>query len=307
VKHFATFLPVFVFFLLSTSEACASSPYPEIRVLSQDDALFVQQQASLEDFRKLSEVRGELQLPSLDIFVYAKRQADDLFSLNARIGIRYDTLATLNGAASKDAFNRKSRILIPSQDGVFVNNPPRDDLEAMMLSTRLADGKLPRPLVIARDGGKVAAYFFPGETFTPMERSYFLGILFRLPIDKARITSLYGWRPDPFTGKSEFHTGLDFGASEGTEVRAARDGVVEETGMNDVLGKYVILSHPGSYQTVYGHLSSIRVIINEKVGSGALIGAVGHTGRATGSHLHFEVRTKSGTADPFRLLAVKKY
>lgn len=307
MKHSAIVLPVVLFLLTSTSEARASSPYPEIHVLSQDDALFVQQQAALGDFRKLSEVRGEPQLPSLDIFVYEKRQADDLFSLSARIGARYDTLATLNGAASKDAFNRKQRILIPSQEGVFVNNPPRGDLEAMMLSTRLADGKLPRPLVLAMDGRKDAVYFFPGETFTPMERSYFLGILFRLPIDKARITSMYGWRPDPFTGKSEFHAGLDFGAAEGTEVRAARDGVVDEIGTSDILGNYVVIRHPGSCQTVYGHLSSIHAIIKERVGSGALIGAVGHTGRATGSHLHFEVRTQSGTTDPYKLLAVKKY
>lgn len=307
MNRLAIVVPAVFFLLISTSQARAYSPYPEIRVLSQDDALFVQQQAALGDFRELSEVRGGPQLPSLDIFVYKKRQADDLFSLNARIGVRYDTLATLNGATSKDAFNRKQRILIPSQDGLFVNNPPRDDLEAMMLSTRLADGKLPRPLVIARDGSKVAAYFFPGETFTPMERSYFLGILFRLPIDTARITSMYGWRPDPFTGKSEFHTGLDFGAVEGTEVRAARDGLVEEIGKNDALGNYVVLTHPSSCQTVYGHLSSIHVIISQRVGSGALIGAVGHTGRATGSHLHFEVRTRSGTTDPYRLLAVKKY
>jgi murein DD-endopeptidase MepM/ murein hydrolase activator NlpD len=307
MKRIPTLAPIVFLLLMSAGQARASSPYPEIRVLSQDDALFVQQQAALGEFRKLSEVRGQPELPSLDIFSYVKRQADDLFSLNARIGVRYDTLATLNGATSKDAFNAKQRILIPSQDGVFINNPPRNDLEAMMLSTRLADGKLPLPLVVARDGRKAAVYYFPGETFTPMERSYFLGILFRLPIDTGRITSMYGWRPDPFTGKSEFHTGLDFGAAEGTEVRAARDGVVEEIGANDALGNYVIITHPGGWQTVYGHLSSIRVIIREKVGSGALIGGVGHSGRATGSHLHFEVRTKSGTTDPFRLLAVKKY
>ena len=296
-----------IFLLCSASLAFAGAEaYPEIRVLSRDDALFVQQQEALEDFRKLSQVRGPVVLPPVDIFTYKKRESDDLFSLNARTGLRYDTIATLNGVTSKSTFNARTRVLISSQEGLFVNDPPRGELEEMMLATRLADGKKPEPLLIARDGRLSAAYFFPGEAFTPMERSYFLGILFRLPIDKVRITSMYGWRQDPFTGREEFHTGLDFAAAEGTEVHAARDGTVEEAGRNEVLGNYVVLTHPGGYQTIYGHLSSIRVIISQKVNTGTIIGAVGQTGKATGPHLHFEVRTKAGTTDPFQLLAVKK-
>ena len=219
--------------------------YPEIRVLTRDDALFVQQQEALEDFRKLGQVKGPVVLPPVDIFAYRKRESDDLFSLNARTGLRYDTIATLNGASSKSSFNGRSRVLIPSQEGLFVNNPPRGELEEMMLSTRIADGKKPQELLIERDGRMNAAYFFPGESFTPMERSYFLGILFRLPIDKPRITSMYGWRQDPFTGKGSSTRGFDFGAAEGTEVHAARDGVVDEAGNNEALGNYVVLTHPG--------------------------------------------------------------
>jgi hypothetical protein len=280
--------------------------YPEIHVLSGDDALFVQQQSALEEFRRLSQIKGEVVFPPVDIFEYPKRAADDLFSLNARIGMRYDTLATLNGATGKDAFGAKARILLPSQEGLFLNSPPRGDLEAMMLSTRVGEGKKPQMLVVVRDGRADAVYFFPGEEFTPMERSYFLGILFRLPIDKPRITSLYGWRKDPFSGSAEFHGGIDFGAPEGTEVHAAREGTVDEVGEDGVLGKFVTLAHPGGYKTVYGHLSSICVTMEQKVITGAIIGFVGRTGRATGSHLHFEMRTKAGSRDPYQLLAMKK-
>jgi murein DD-endopeptidase MepM/ murein hydrolase activator NlpD len=292
--------------LLTGSGDAEASPYPEIRSLSRDDALFVQQQSALEEFRRLSQVKGAVVFPPVDFFEYPKRPADDLFSLNARIGLRYDTLATLNGSVGKAEFGVKSRILVPSQEGLFLGNPPHGDLEQIMLATRIADGKEPQMLVLARDGRKESVYFFPGETFTPMERSYFLGILFRIPIDKPRITSLYGWRKDPFTGDPEFHSGLDFGASEGTEVHAARDGIVEEAGMSDPLGNYVVLTHPGGYQTVYGHLSSICVTMKQKVITGEIIGTVGRTGRATGPHLHFEMRTKAGTRDPYQLLAMKK-
>jgi murein DD-endopeptidase MepM/ murein hydrolase activator NlpD len=284
----------------------AVSPYPLIRVLSQDDALFVQQQSALDDFRKLAEVRGPVDFPPVDLFLYKRRPVDDLFSLNARLGLRYDSLVTLNAAAGTDEFNARASILIPSQDGLFINNPPRGDLESLMLATRLQDGKRPQVLTIVREGKADSVYFFPAESFTPMERSYFLGILFRLPIERVRITSLYGWRSDPFTGRPEFHTGLDFGAAEGTGVRAARNGTVEEIGNDESLGKYVVLAHPGGYQTVYGHLSSISVTMNQKVETGELIASVGHTGRSTGPHLHFEVRTKAGTKDPFHLLAMKK-
>ena len=292
--------------LLVAARAFGVSPYPVIRVLSQDDALFVQQQSSLEDFRRIAQTRGPVEFPPVDIFAYQRRSGEDLFSLNARLGLRYDTLVTLNGTAGTDAFNGRTSILIPSQDGLFINNPPRGDLEDMMLSTRLHEGTRPQQLVIARDGRRDAVYFFPADSFTPMERSYFLGILFRLPIDKVRITSVYGWRSDPFTGKPEFHSGVDFGAPEGTGVRAARAGVVEEVGNNQVLGNFIVLTHTGGYQTIYGHLSTISVTMNQKVETGELIASVGHTGLATGSHLHFEVRTKAGTRDPLRLLAMKK-
>ena len=296
-----------LFLCLLTASAGATSPvYPEIRALSNDDALFVQQQAALDDFRRLSSARGDVVYPPLDIFEYPKRAAEDLFSLNARLGMRYDTLATLNGTADKAAFGLQSRVLVPSQEGLFLNNPPRGDLEDMMLSTRMAEGKKPQELVVVRNGRSSAVYFFPGEEFTPMERSYFLGILFRLPVDRPRITSLFGWRKDPFTGSPEFHGGIDFGAPEGTEVHAAREGTVDEAGQSDALGNFVVITHPGGYQTVYGHLSSICVTMKEKVSTGAVIGFVGRTGRATGPHLHFEMRTRAGLRDPYQLLAMKK-
>ncbi len=282
----------------------AAEAYPLIRVLSHDDALFVQQQSELEYFRQVTEARTPQAavLPGLDLFEYAPRPAEDLFSLNARLGLRYDTLATLNGATSKDSFARRSPILIPSQDGVFVDDPPRGELQEMMLSTRLSAGHAPLKLKVQRDGRLQAVSFFPDDSFSAVERAYFLRILYRNPIDKGHVTSMYGWRSDPFTGAREFHGGLDIGAPEGTPVHAARDGTVTDIGRTDEYGRYVVITHPGGYQTVYGHLSSINATIGEEVSTGFILGAVGHTGRATGPHLHFEVRTRAGTRDPLQLI-----
>jgi murein DD-endopeptidase MepM/ murein hydrolase activator NlpD len=308
VSFLYRFLTVATLLLISCVPAVATGYYPEIQVLSRDDALFNQQQSALDEFRRLTESRlaSPSPVPAPDIFEYRKRASDDLFAVNARVGLRYDTLATLNGTASRDAFNQKARILIPSQDGLFVNNPPKGDLESMMLATRLANDEKPQVLRIVRDGAQTTVYYFPGEAFSGLERAYFLRILYATPIAQGRITSMYGWRNDPFTGNRAFHGGIDIGAPEGTPVHAAREGTVEELGANATLGNYVVITHPGGYQSVYGHLSSINVTIKEKVSVGTEIGTVGKTGHATGPHLHFEVRTRKGTTDPLGLIRMKK-
>jgi murein DD-endopeptidase MepM/ murein hydrolase activator NlpD len=290
-----------------SATAVVASEYPEIRVLTRDDLLFVQHQAEVENYYRLSKVVGGAELPPLGIFTYRRKKAEDLFALNARLGLPYDGLATLNGAADARAFNALVSILIPTQPGLFVHLPPRTPLEQMVLSSRQAAGIAGQPLVVTRAGGRETLAFFPGEMFNSVERAYFLGILFQFPITfsvvKGLITSRYGMRRDPFSGRQEFHNGLDIGAAEGTPVRAAREGVVSEAGSSDVLGRYIVISHPGGWETVYGHLSTIRGILKAEVQAGEQIGQVGMTGRATGSHLHFEVRRKGSATDPFPLLA----
>ncbi len=296
---------VFLLAIAAAAQAGAAD-YPRIHVLSADDPLYVQHQAELETFYRAAGAREPSALPPLTIFEYRMRPGEDLFSLNARLGLPYDTLATLNGAKSREAFDSRRVVLIASQAGLFVNDPPRSTLEDMVLSTRLADGQKPRRLVVLREGKASPVLYFPGEQFTPMERLYFLGVLFEFPIVRGMVTSLFGMRTDPFTGRQEFHTGIDIGAPDGTAVHAARDGVVSETGTNEELGNYIVLDHPGGYQTVYGHLSVIGVTMNTRVSAGAVIGAVGRTGRATGPHLHFEVKRKGRFTDPYPLLAVRK-
>ena len=160
--------------------------------------------------------------------------------------------------------------------------------------------------MVQRAARKVSLWFFPGESFNAVERAYFLRVLYEFPIVRGSITSRYGSRADPFTGDPSFHNGIDIGASAGTAVHAARDGTVAEVGTNATLGNYVVLNHPGGWQTVYGHLSSVDVSTGAPIATGALVGEVGSTGKSTGPHLHFEVRRKGSAVDPFPLLAAKK-
>jgi murein DD-endopeptidase MepM/ murein hydrolase activator NlpD len=103
------------------------------------------------------------------------------------------------------------------------------------------------------------------------------------------ISSGFGWRVHPITGRSTFHQGVDLGAAEGTPVFAAYSGNVEVADWMGGLGKAVVISHGYSSETRYGHLSQILVQQGQYVKQGAVIGLVGSTGMSTGAHLHFEL------------------
>lgn len=107
------------------------------------------------------------------------------------------------------------------------------------------------------------------------------------------ITSPFGYRTDPITGETSYHSGTDIAAPAGTPILAAADGVVITANGVDSwggsYGYYVKLDHGGGLQTLYAHCQAICVTAGQQVQAGQVIGYVGHTGRATGDHLHFEV------------------
>ena len=113
-----------------------------------------------------------------------------------------------------------------------------------------------------------------------------------LPVAGA-ITSQFGHRVDPITGEVSSHTGTDIACAEGTPILAAADGTVTVANGLDSwggsYGYYIQIDHGGGLETLYAHCSSICVTTGQQVQSGQVIGYVGHTGRATGSHLHFEI------------------
>jgi murein DD-endopeptidase MepM/ murein hydrolase activator NlpD len=112
--------------------------------------------------------------------------------------------------------------------------------------------------------------------------------------DLRRIGSLFGYRTDPFYKVMKFHEGIDFAASIGTPVYVTGDGVVTEAEYNSGgYGNKIIINHGFSYETVYAHLSKIKVKVGQHVKRGEIIGLMGNTGKSTAPHLHYEVH-KSG-------------
>jgi murein DD-endopeptidase MepM/ murein hydrolase activator NlpD len=121
---------------------------------------------------------------------------------------------------------------------------------------------------------------------------------------EGRVGSSFGQRQDPINGEGAFHSGMDIEAPTGTPVRAAADGEVTGSMMGAGYGREVVLDHSHGLLTVYGHLSSIAVVPGQHVIRGQVIGAVGQTGRATGPHLHYEVRVHNVPVNPYKYLRV---
>ena len=124
-----------------------------------------------------------------------------------------------------------------------------------------------------------------------------------LPVAGA-ITSQFGHRVDPITGEVSSHTGTDIACAEGTPILAAADGIVTVANGLDSwggsYGYYIQIDHGSGLETLYAHCSSICVTTGQQVQSGEVIGYVGHTGRATGNHLHLEVSVDGNRADVLR-------
>jgi len=121
---------------------------------------------------------------------------------------------------------------------------------------------------------------------------------------EGRVASSFGEREDPINGEGAFHTGVDIDAPYGTPVRAAGDGDVTGAQMGVGYGREVTLDHGHDVITLYGHLSAVAVYPGQHVTRGEIIGYVGESGRATGPHLHYEVRLHNVPVNPYRYLRV---
>jgi murein DD-endopeptidase MepM/ murein hydrolase activator NlpD len=139
----------------------------------------------------------------------------------------------------------------------------------------------------------------PAPTPTPGQITDGLGL-----VQQARVTSGFGQRADPFTGRQTEHHGVDLAAPEGSPIVAASGGVVRSAGPRGGYGNAVEVDHGNGLTTLYAHTSEVLVRPGETVAAGQVLAKVGHTGRATGAHLHFEVRVQGRPVDPVRALKV---
>ncbi|RME92457.1 MAG: M23 family metallopeptidase [Candidatus Hydrogenedentota bacterium] len=122
---------------------------------------------------------------------------------------------------------------------------------------------------------------------------------YKWPLKGGHITSMFGLRVSPFGYSTDFHTGIDIANAIGTPIYSAGDGIVVSAGWAGGYGLRVLIRHDFGFETVYGHMSKIYVRAGMRVRKGQLLGEVGQTGRATGPHVHFEVRLENKPINPF--------
>ncbi|MGE4297833.1 MAG: peptidoglycan DD-metalloendopeptidase family protein [Desulfovibrionaceae bacterium] len=187
-----------------------------------------------------------------------------------------------------NAFASQGSAQASGQDGVL-------DAEQVMAQVNDLERRIElRQGVSAGEGGPVpveqgAVYGrMRGEmNLTPME----------WPVE-GDISSDFGWRRDPFTGRHAFHAGVDIVADEGSPVQACWKGTVTFAGERGGYGNLVVVDHGDGWESWYGHNSELDVRVGDTVAAGSKIAAVGSSGRSTGAHLHFELRQGEQAWDP---------
>jgi len=122
------------------------------------------------------------------------------------------------------------------------------------------------------------------------------------PVSKGWISSVFGWRNDPMTGKRAFHEGIDFAGRANSEVVAAAAGVVVWSGSRWGFGNAVEINHGNGYSTLYAHNKKNLVKVGETVKKGQVLALLGSTGRSNGPHVHFEVRLNGKTVNPIKFV-----
>jgi len=208
-----------------------------------------------------------------------------------RLDAQSDRLAKLAGVKEKDQGKELSKKLPPGRGGPEVNVQPvtEEQLQAQ-ISELLSE--------IERRSDRLSV--FEAKLLQQKIKKDMLPS--KSPVEVGYNSSSFGWRADPFTGKTAFHEGLDFTAGVGTPIYAAAGGIVTTVERTSDYGKIVKIDHGSGIETRYAHTSLILVKVGDIVKQGQLIAKVGSTGRSTGAHLHFEVRLDGAPLDPRKYL-----
>lgn len=236
--------------------------------------------------------------PLVTVLLYHAQPGDTMSGIATRLGLDIDTVSSMNRVEGRGVHNISvgEIVKIPSQNGIPLAVAADFDAQCRGYGVSPED-------VLAANGITRAQVqpgmrlFFPGVQHTGYARSLAEGVGVALPIHGWE-SSPFGWRLDPFTGQKSHHSGVDLAAPEGSLIRSATDGVVIAATYDSMLGNYVEVAAQLGYSYVYGHMSAIQARVGQRVATGTVLGLVGHTGYATGPHLHFEVRLHGVPQNP---------
>ena len=259
-----------------------------------------------KDLLALEEAEKKLIDGGLYYSSYRIKKGDMIGVIAEKYGISQDTLISVNKIRATRTIQLGQNIKIPSLDGILYTvkkdgETPETIAEKYEVSADEVANVNKIAVNASLDAGQ--SVFVPGAELDWITRQEINGDLFRKPIRSYyRITSYFGWRGSPFTGRRQFHGGIDMACSTGTPIYAAMEGVISYRGYSNVYGNYVIVTHHSGYKTLYGHMSRFsKLTVGNRVTTGSVIGYVGSTGQSTGSHCHFTVFKNGRMVDPYNL------
>ncbi len=276
-------------------------------VKQKDDRGDIKKSGAFEELRKRD---GRWHLVS-----YTIRDHDNIWKIARRFGVHQHVIIGVNGITNPDMVRAGKRIKVPSRRGIYYHVKKGDTLSAIAKRHGIGAKKIASHNGVRGDLIRTGQRLFLPEVTAPKET----GVAtvnrkregrevaastqgrFMWPL-RGRITSGFGNRRDPLSGKRSFHCGVDISSNVGTPIRASADGRVIFSGWKDGYGKVVILRHEGGYITVYAHNSKNIVDADAIVKRGAVIAHSGMTGAVTGAHLHFEIRKYVNPLNPMRFL-----
>ncbi|VAX28027.1 Membrane proteins related to metalloendopeptidases [hydrothermal vent metagenome] len=144
------------------------------------------------------------------------------------------------------------------------------------------------------------------KDYLRQQRDIYFATPIGMPVDEGYISSNFGWRIHPLTGKRNFHSGVDVAAWPGSPVRATADGIVSFAGWSGGSGKLVVIEHGFGFTTCFAHNRKIIVKVGQRVKRGDIISYVGSTGNTTGPHVHYEVWIDKKPVNAKTFMGVKK-
>ncbi|MHC6203811.1 M23 family metallopeptidase [Breznakiellaceae bacterium SP9] len=234
---------------------------------------------------------------------YQIEKGDVIGRISQKYGLNQDTLLSYNNIKDSRSLQIGRILKIPNQDGILHTVRKSDTLSSLatLYNADVNSIKIVNELFSDTLHPEMSL-FIPGARLNNIDLMEINGELFVWPIKgNFRISSPYGYRANPFNdrdGSKYFHSGIDIAASYGTAIRAAQAGKVITAGWHESFGNYVVIRHHSGYRTLYGHMSVIRVKVDELVSVNERIGDVGNSGKSTGPHLHFTVYKNGVTVNP---------
>lgn len=241
----------------------------------------------------------------LTYWTYRIRPGDMIGLIAEKYDVTQDTLISVNNIRASRLIQPGQYLRIPSEEGILYN--VKKDGETPASIAKKYDVDATRCAFVNNMSADHAlkagsSIFVPGAEMDSVTMAEINGDLFRRPIhDRYRISSYFGWRPSPFTGRRSWHGGIDMACPAWTKIYAGMEGRVVDVGYNNTYGNYIIINHGNGYKTLYGHMIQQKSKVGDWVGTNTVIGYVGSTGNSTGPHCHFTVFKNGKMVNPINL------